>query len=398
MREYLLVFLVALAVTYLTTVIARETALRFRAVAAVRDRDVHAEPIPYFGGVAMFLGILAAYVVARELPFLSTAGEQVFHDAGVVLVAGGLVCLLGVVDDLIELDALTKLGGQVLAAGFMVLNGVQFYFLQLPSGGLLTLDPAQATLATIFVVVLTINAVNFVDGLDGLAGGVVGLGALAFFFFSYTVAAKNGESLAVTTALLCALLCGACAGFLAHNFNPARIFMGDSGSMLIGLVLAGSALTLTSNFPALDVQAAAWGNSALLVVLMPALLPLAILVVPFADLMLAVVRRTLRGQSPFAPDKQHLHHRLLEFGHSHRRAVVVMWLWAALISLGGVALSLYPGPLVAAGLLGWLAVTVLLTIVVPRVERPSWTHHEDYSGPPPRPGPYVRDEPRDHAL
>jgi UDP-GlcNAc:undecaprenyl-phosphate GlcNAc-1-phosphate transferase len=389
MREYLLVFLVALAVTYLTTVLAREIALRFRAVAVVRDRDVHAEPIPYFGGVAMLLGMGAAFLVARELPFLSGQGDQVFHDAGIVLLAGALVCALGMVDDLIELDALTKAGGQVLAAGFMVLNGVQFYFLLLPSGGYLLLDPAQATLATIFVVVLSINAVNFVDGLDGLAGGVVGLGSLAFFFFSYTVAAKNGDSLAIPTALLCAILCGACAGFLAHNFNPARIFMGDSGSMLIGLVLAGSALTLTSGFPALDIQNAAWGNSSLLVVLMPVLLPLAILVLPFVDLLLAVVRRTLRGQSPFAPDKQHLHHRLLEFGHSHRRAVIVMWLWAALIALGGVALSLYPGPLVAGGLLVWLAVTVLLTILVPRVERPAWTHHEDYAGPPPRPGPYV---------
>src|SRR5690349_12648425 len=139
MREYLLVFLVALAVTYLTTVLARETALRFRAVAVVRDRDVHAEPIPYFGGVAMLVGMGAAFLVARELPFLSRAGDQVFHDAGIVLVAGALVCLLGVVDDLIELDALTKLGGQVLAAGFMVLNGVQFYFVLLPSGGFLTL-------------------------------------------------------------------------------------------------------------------------------------------------------------------------------------------------------------------------------------------------------------------
>ncbi len=389
MREYLLIFLVALAVTYLSTVMARELALRFGAVAAVRDRDVHAEPIPYFGGVAMLLGMGAAFFVARELPFLSGQGDQVFHDAGIVLVAGALVCALGVVDDLIELDALTKLGGQVLAAGFMVLNGVQLYSLGLAEGGVLTLNPAQGALATIFVVVLTINAVNFVDGLDGLAGGVVGLGALAFFFFSYTVAAKNGDSLAIPTALLCAVLCGACAGFLAHNFNPARIFMGDSGSMLIGLVLAGSALSLTSGFPALDIQNAAWASSSVLVVLMPVLLPLAILVVPFADLMLAVVRRTLRGQSPFAPDKQHLHHRLLEFGHSHRRAVVVMWLWAALIALGGVALSLYPGALVAGGLLGWLAVTVLLTIVVPRVERPSWTHHEDYAGPPPRPGPYV---------
>ena len=105
------------------------------AVAQVRDRDVHAIPIPYFGGVAMLGGLGAGYLVAHHLPFLSLAGEQVFHDAGVVLVAGAMICAVGVVDDLIELDALTKLGGQVLAAGFMVLNGVQFYSLNLPGVG-----------------------------------------------------------------------------------------------------------------------------------------------------------------------------------------------------------------------------------------------------------------------
>src|ERR671921_111762 len=135
MREYLAVFLVAVAVTYLLAVLAREVALRFGAVAHVRDRDVHAEPIPYFGGVAMYGGLVAAYVVARHLPFLSSAPKSVLNDAGVVLVAGGIVCALGVLDDLIELDALTKLGGQVLAGGFLVLNQVQLYYVWLPGGG-----------------------------------------------------------------------------------------------------------------------------------------------------------------------------------------------------------------------------------------------------------------------
>jgi UDP-GlcNAc:undecaprenyl-phosphate/decaprenyl-phosphate GlcNAc-1-phosphate transferase len=388
-REYLALLLVALAVTYLVAVLAREVALRVGAIAMVRDRDVHSEPVPYLGGVAMYAGIVAAYFVARELPFLSTAGDQVFHDAGVVLVAGGMVCALGVVDDLIELDALTKFGGQLLASGFLVLNGVQFYYIGLPDGTLLTLDPAQAMVLTVIVVVSTINAVNFIDGLDGLAGGVIGLGAVAFFLFSYAVAARNGESLAITAALLCAALAGACGGFLAHNFNPARIFMGDSGSMLIGLTLAGSALTLTSGFPALEVASAEspGAGSELVVFLLPLLLPIAVLLLPFTDLLLAIARRTMRGESPFKPDKQHLHHRMLELGHSHRRAVVVMWLWAALIALGGVGLALYPGRTVVLGLAGWFVVTVVLTVVVPRVERPAWTHHEDYSGPPPRPGP-----------
>ena len=156
-----------------------------------------------------------------------------------------MICAVGVVDDLIELDALTKLGGQIVAAGFMVLNEVRFWSLNLPGGGQFVLDPTQAVLLSMLLVVSTMNAVNFVDGLDGLAGGVVLIGAVAFFLFSYQLADANGETLAITAAMLCAALGGACPGFLPHNFFPARIFMGDSGSMLLGLVLSGSALTLT---------------------------------------------------------------------------------------------------------------------------------------------------------
>ena len=138
-------------------------------------------------------GLVAAYLVARHLPFLSNAGGTVFRDAGVVLIAGGVVCALGVVDDLFELDGLPKLGGQVLAAAFMVFQGVQFYYVWLPGNGTLTLDNSQAALATVFLVVTTVNAVNFIDGLDGLAAGVIGLVAVSFFLFSYRLAAVNGD-------------------------------------------------------------------------------------------------------------------------------------------------------------------------------------------------------------
>ena len=181
MREYALVFLVAASVTYLLTVVAREIALRTGAVARVRDRDVHAEPIPYLGGLAMLGGLVAAYVVARELPFLSTSGPFVFRDAGIVLIAGALICGVGVLDDLFEIDALTKLGGQVLAAGFLIVFGIQYVFFPLPDGSQFSLDVSQGALLTVLVVVSTVNAVNFVDGLDGLAAGVVGIGAVAFF-------------------------------------------------------------------------------------------------------------------------------------------------------------------------------------------------------------------------
>ena len=375
MREYLTVFLVAATVTYLLGVVAREIALRTGAVARVRDRDVHAVPIPYFGGVAMLGGLTAAYLVAARLPFLSLETHRsVFRDAAVVLVAGAMICLLGVLDDLIELDALTKLGGQLLVAGFLVAFDIYFYSFRLPGGGQLSNDPAQMQLLSVLVVVATINAVNFVDGLDGLAAGVIGIGAVAFFLFSYTLADANDETLAITAALLCAALGGACVGFLPHNFFPARLFMGDSGSMLIGLVLAGSALSLSGQFATVDMtQGVGDSEASLLLTLLPIVLPIAILVVPFADLVLAVIRRTRAGRSPFAPDKQHLHHRLLEIGHSHRRAVLIMWLWAGLIAFGGVLASLYAGPFTSYLLAVWVAVTVALTFVVPRFQKPT-TH------------------------
>jgi UDP-GlcNAc:undecaprenyl-phosphate/decaprenyl-phosphate GlcNAc-1-phosphate transferase len=368
MREYLLVFLVAGTATYLLTVIAREIALRTGAVAAVRDRDVHAAPIPYLGGLAMLGGLVAAYLVARELPFLSRSDDFVFRDAGVVLVAGALICAVGVVDDVFEIDALTKLGGQVLAAGILVYFQVRFYYLPGADGTQFLLDPNQGALLTVIVVVATINAVNFVDGLDGLAAGVVCIGALAFFLFCYVLTAQKDLTLATTGAFLSAALAGACAGFLPHNFHPARLFMGDSGSMLLGLVFSASTLTLTGQFNGTDLSSD--GNS-IFVAVLPVLLPVSLLMVPVADLVLAVVRRTRAGRSPFAPDKQHLHHRLLEIGHSQRRAVLIMWLWAGLVSCGAVLTSLYSGPLMWTGLGLMSAFTIGLTFLVPVLKKPA---------------------------
>jgi len=253
------------------------------------------------------------------------------RDVDGVIVGATLIFLVGVADDVWGLDAITKLAGQVVAAGVMVLMGVQL--LWLPIGGVLSLDFNTSVILTVLVVVVTVNAVNFVDGLDGLAAGIVGIGALAFFAFSYLLSVERGIDRAMTATLLTAALAGICAGFLPHNFNPARIFMGDSGSMVIGLLLAASVITLTGKIdPGSLVDSG--GRVAWLPAFMPLILPFAILAVPFADLLLAVVRRTRAGRSPFAPDKQHLHHRLLEIGHSQRQAVIVMYLWAAAVALG----------------------------------------------------------------
>lgn len=368
MREYLLVAAVSAAVAYLLCVLARELASRLGAVARVRDRDVHEIPIPYFGGIAMLGGLAAGVLVASHLPFLSRAHQQVFHDARTVLLAGTIICAVGALDDLIELDAITKLIGQLVAVGFMVFQGVQFFSIALPGVGQLSLLPIQSALFTIVLVVGTVNAVNFVDGLDGLAGGVVLIGAVAFFAFSYDLAAASGETLAITAALLCAALAGACVGFLPHNLFPARIFMGDSGSMLLGLVLAGSALSLTGQFATVQLsRGSGLGSPNFLPTLLPLLLPLAIFLVPLLDLALAVVRRTRRGQAFYHPDKEHLHHRLLQYGHSQQRAVMVMWCWAALIAFGAVIASLYSGLYVWLGLGAGLVVSLGVTFIAPRV-------------------------------
>jgi UDP-GlcNAc:undecaprenyl-phosphate GlcNAc-1-phosphate transferase len=376
-REYVLVFLVAAAVTYLLTVIAREIALRTGAVAEVRDRDVHAEPIPYLGGLAMLGGLVAAYVVGRELPFLSTSTFFI-EDARVVILAGAIVCGVGVLDDLFELDWLTKLGGQVIAVAFLLYSGIQLRFININAQEQFSLDAAQGALLTAVVVVATINAVNFVDGLDGLAAGVVGIGAAAFFVFAYQLANLNGVTLATTAAFLSAALAGVCAGFLPHNFHPARLFMGDSGSMLLGLVLSASALTLTTQFPGSELTRGGAGSDVNpAAYFLPLLLPIAILIVPIADLVLAIVRRGWAGRSPFSPDKQHLHHRLLEIGHGQRRAVVIMWMWAGLMAFGTVLASLYTGALMWAALAGAAAVTIALTFLVPVVQKPHLSHPEE---------------------
>jgi len=370
LRAYLLLFLVAAAVTYLLTVVAREIALRTGAVARVRDRDVHDEPIPYMGGLAMLGGLGAAYLVARQMPFLADASPFVLRDAGVVLIAGAIICMVGVLDDIFELDALTKFGGQVLATGFLIAFSIQYWFI--PTGGntYFLLDPSQGALLTGIMVVATVNAVNFIDGLDGLAAGVVGIGALAFFAFCYGITRINQVDRATTAALLSVALAGACVGFLVHNWNPARLFMGDSGSMLLGLVLSASAVSLSGQFQPGQLSQGVRGTaSSLLPTFLPILLPLTLLLVPIADLVMAVVRRTRAGRSPFAPDKQHLHHRLLEIGHSQRRAVLIMWLWAGLIAFGSSFASLYSGPWMWGTLAASLLVTLGLTFLLPKLRQ-----------------------------
>jgi UDP-GlcNAc:undecaprenyl-phosphate GlcNAc-1-phosphate transferase len=362
-REYLLVLLVAAGVTWLLTPLARRLALAIGAVAEPRDRDVHDHAIPRLGGLAMYGGVCAAFLVAHSLPALSAIFK--YSDVQAVVVAGGVICLLGLADDKWQLDAVTKLAGQTVASGVMVLLGLQMLTVTFPGVGAIILSSWGVPI-TVLLVLVTVNAVNFVDGLDGLLAGVGAIAALALFFFSYGLASGRvtfgvaQERISAPT-LIAVVLAGACLGFLPHNFNPARIFMGDSGSMLVGLMLAASVTSLTGQFNYSNLP-----PKAAFPVLLPVVLPLAVLAVPFVDLVLAVVRRTRAGQSPFSPDKRHLHHRLLEIGHSQTRAVVIMYFWTALIAFTGVAVSLAGAGMVL-GVAGAIAVVGLLALNLPRI-------------------------------
>ncbi|GGP89128.1 undecaprenyl-phosphate alpha-N-acetylglucosaminyl 1-phosphate transferase [Streptomyces pseudogriseolus] len=341
-REYLLTLCITAAVTYLLTGPVRKFAIVAGAMPEIRARDVHREPTPRLGGIAMFFGLCAGLLVADHLTNLSTLFEN-SNEPRALLSGAALIWLIGVLDDKFEIDALIKLGGQMIAAGVMVMQGLTILWLPIPGVGSVALTQWQGTLLTVALVVITINAVNFVDGLDGLAAGMVCIAAAAFFLYAYRIWYSYGIEAAAPATLFAAILMGMCLGFLPHNMHPARIFMGDSGSMLIGLVLAAGAISVTGQVDpdALKLFAGSEKEAVhqTVPVYIPLLLPLTIIAVPAADLILAIVRRTWRGQSPFAADRGHLHHRLLEIGHSHSRAVLIMYFWSALIAFGALTYS-----------------------------------------------------------
>jgi UDP-GlcNAc:undecaprenyl-phosphate GlcNAc-1-phosphate transferase len=252
-----------------------------------------------------------------------------------IFLAATFVLIIGALDDRFELDAITKLAGQGLAAGILLLFGIQL--LWLPINGIIILPTNIGQFLTVLIVLVIINAVNFVDGLDGLATGIVSISAAAFFGFSYLLAVENGFSRAGAPSLTSAVMVGVCLGFLPHNMYPARIFMGDSGSMFLGLLLAASAITLMGQIDANAVFAEEIGPAAL-----PLLLPLAVLAVPLLDFGLAVIRRIRKGKSPFAPDKEHLHHKLMELGNSQQRTATILYLGTAALAIPAMLSAFFP--------------------------------------------------------
>jgi UDP-GlcNAc:undecaprenyl-phosphate/decaprenyl-phosphate GlcNAc-1-phosphate transferase len=394
-REYVLALLLAAATTYLLTPLVRRVAFATSTLHAARARDVHVQPTPLIGGLAMYGGLAAGLLVANQLSYLRGAFTSSRAVPGLLL-AAGLLVVTGIVDDRWGMGAISKLAAQVAAGGILVWSQVVLSWVPEPGGGVFVLPPQLGLVLTILIVVVTINAVNFIDGLDGLAAGVVAIAAAAFLVYSYTLARVIGIHSQSVPTLIAALLVGICLGFLPHNFNPARIFMGDTGSMLIGLLLAYVPLSSTATF---DPNVLIHYNVAAVnrfPTVLPLLIPVAILIIPYADLLMAVVRRTRAGMSPFDADKKHLHHRLLSVGHSHRQSVLIMYLWVALFTGVVTSLSLIRTSLIVLVAFTLVAVLALLPVTMPRLRPTHWGQAGRRARPAPSPA--VRTAPSASAV
>lgn len=357
MREYLVTLLIAAVICYVVTPSVRNWAIRLKVVSQIRERDVHTTPTPRWGGVAMWIGMAVSLLLVNHL---SLVGKSFTRETLGIFLAATFLVFLGMIDDRFELDALTKLAGQALAAGILLIYGVQIFWL--PINGVMTLPASIGQLLTVAIVLVTINAVNFIDGLDGLAAGIVAISGAAFFAFAYLLAVINGFSRAGSPSLITAIIIGVCIGFLPHNAYPAKIFMGDSGSMLLGLLLASSAITLTGQIDPNAISAEKLGPT-----LLPLALPLAVLAIPLIDFFAAIIRRLRAGQSPFASDKEHIHHRIMRSGNTQTRTALIMYLWTATIAFP-VSISAFT-PLWVAGLV--LALMLIFTIAFQR-QRPEF--------------------------
>ena len=332
MTPYLIVAAVAALVSAASSMLVLRLSRRFKLAPEVRERDVHSNPTPRLGGIAMFVGVLAAFGFAslqEEFSGLTARPAQLLA----VLGACALIVAVGVLDDLLDLDWMVKLAVQLAAAGLLAWQGVQI--VSLPFGDTLIVgSPVVNFVITVFLITLVMNAVNFVDGLDGLVAGVAIIAGGVFFVYAYLLQSRAQTEYFNLASLTTAILIGACAGFWPLNRYPAKLFMGDAGALLVGLMMAASTISITGRID----SSAATGDELFTAYFAPAfiplLLPLAVLVIPLLDFSSAVIRRLRAGKSPFTADRKHLHHRLLDMGHTHPNAVRILYAWTFTASVG----------------------------------------------------------------
>ena len=297
----------AFLLSFAMTPIVKNFAIKVGAIDVPNDaRRMHDHPIPRMGGLAIFMGFLLTVVLFADL------GKQIQG----VLLGAIIIAALGAIDDIVSLSAWTKLAGQLLAAIVAVCHGVVIHLVMNPNifseNAFILLEGLSVPLTIIWIVGVT-NAVNLIDGLDGLACGVSAIASLTMFVVALLVSESN-------VAVVLAALMGACLGFLPYNMNPAKIFMGDMGALLLGYVLATTSAVGMFKFYAV----------------VTFIVPLLALALPLLDTAFAIVRRLLKGQSPFSPDRGHFHHRLVDMGLTQKQAVAIMYALSAMLGLCAV--------------------------------------------------------------
>jgi len=320
MTQYMLIFASALVIVVGSIPLVKRVAIHWGFIDQPSARKVHTRPTPRLGGLAIYLGCIAALLAFSDRFYVS----QVVS----ILVGATFVSFLGVWDDHHGLRPLFKLAGQVLAAGILIMSGIQVGFLHHPVLNLAT---------TLLWVVGITNALNLLDNMDGLSGGVATVACIFFLL----LAVMSGQYL---VSSLAAALLGACLGFLYYNLNPASIFMGDTGSLFIGFILA--ALGIKLRFPD-NVAFVTW------------MIPVVVLGLPIFDTVLVVISRLRRGLNPLtSPGKDHVSHRLVAMGATQREAVLVLYLVCC--ALGVVAMFLTQASVIEGYFIGGLLVLVAL--------------------------------------
>ena len=362
---YLFIGAVAAIVTFIATPLTVRLALRRGWVVAPDERRVHQVPTPHVGGIAMFLGFVVALALAWRMGRFSPIFNNNSEPMGDLL-AALVIFATGLVDDVREISSPAKVTGTVVAGLFLVWFGATMFYFRVPFVDVFVLSDDWVPLITILWLIGMSQAINLIDGLDGLAAGIVAIAAASFFLYSRRLDTLGVLAQPNIGPLIAIIALGVCLGFLPHNFNNAKIFMGDSGALFLGLLMAVSTSVVGGRA---DPNSQAYIPGQTYFFLAPLFIPLFILGVPILDMIFAIVRRTVGRQGLATADKGHLHHRLVDLGHGQRRSVLILWLWTALLS-GFVLYPIFTDARTALIPIGTLAIALsLYTVMHPEVRR-----------------------------
>ena len=362
---YLFIGVIAALVTFVSTPFVVKLATRMNWVVAPDERRVHKVPTPDVGGIAMFLGFIVALAIAWKMGRFSPVFDNNSEPLGVLL-AAIVIFSTGLVDDIREISSPAKVTGTVIAGLVLVYFGATMFYFRVPFLDVFVLSNDWIPLITILWLMGMSQAINLIDGLDGLAAGIVAIAAASFFLYSRRLDDLGALAQPNIGPLIAIIALGVCVGFLPHNFNPAKIFMGDSGALFLGLLMAVSTSVVGGRA---DPNSQTYTPGQTYFFLAPLFIPLFILGVPILDTLFAIIRRAVKRQGVATADKGHLHHRLMNLGHGQRRSVLILWLWTTILS-GFVLYPIFTKAQTALIPIGTAAIALsLYTVLHPEVRR-----------------------------